>query len=302
MPDPIMGVEFAHPRLTSLGLEVLALSDLRRRASPEHFLRPQRPAFHVLLLFRAGTGWHTLDFQTLPCVPGTLVHCRPGQVQQFDIRVGLEATVILFRPDFPLLEPATSELLLVDRILSNGGATFSGPALAALSDDFETLARSHARADASRASTSILQHLLQALLLRLAVLLEGNEPNPHAGTPQHRLFRRFRQLAEARFTDDWRVADYARALALSEKTLTRICTSISGKPPARFVEARLLLEAKRLLVHSDLSSAAVAMQLGFDEPTNFTKFFRRLAGVTPLDFRRSQRTLPGGGQSAFHGQ
>jgi AraC-like DNA-binding protein len=48
----------------------------------------------------------------------------------------------------------------------------------------------------------------------------------------------------------------------------------------------VLLEAKRLLAHSTASVAAVAHQLGFSEATNFVKFFRRNAGVTPKAFRQ----------------
>lgn len=289
MPQPIMGVEFGPPRFPTLGLEVLRLSDLRRRAPPEHFQCPQRPAFHVLLLFGAGEGWHSLDFETLACAPGTIVHVRPGQVQQFDMRDDLDATVILFRPDFPLLDTSAPEALLVDRVVSQGVATLSGSDLLTVADDFAAMARSHARADGTPASAAILQHLLQVLLLRLTCVAEGTDAEPHAGNPHLRIFRRFRKLIEARFADGWKVADYASELALSEKTLSRICCLIGGNSPAKFIHARLVLEAKRLLAHSDLTSAAIAATLGFDEPTNFTKFFRRMVGTTPANFRRTQR-------------
>jgi len=53
-----------------------------------------------------------------------------------------------------------------------------------------------------------------------------------------------------------------------------------------FIASRLALEAKRLLVHTEMPISAIAHQLGFDEATNFTKFFRSIEGCTPGDFRR----------------
>lgn len=300
MTDSIMGVEFAHPRFPTLGLEALTLSDLRGRAPPEHFQRPQRPAFHTLLLVQSGHGWHSLDFQAIPCAPGTLLHVRPGQVQQFDMQGNLEAAVILFRPDLPLLEAPRPEAPLVDCVIPQGTTIAVGPALEAVADGFSTVCRNHTRTIGTQACAAILQHLLQALLLRLALLDDPDAAWPNGRNAHLQLFRHFRRLLEVRLTQGWAIADYARTLTVSERTLTRVCTAISGKPPARLVEARLLLEAKRLLAHSDLKAADIANHLGFDEPTNFSKFFRRLAGTTPLEFRASQRRMPG--QAAPPGQ
>jgi len=63
-------------------------------------------------------------------------------------------------------------------------------------------------------------------------------------------------------------------------------TGLSAK---RVLTDRLVLEAKRLLVHTDLTAAAIAGQLGFSEPTNFNRFFVRGTTFTPTVFRRSQR-------------
>ena len=55
-----------------------------------------------------------------------------------------------------------------------------------------------------------------------------------------------------------------------------------------FIASRISLEAKRLLVHTDLSVTLIAESLGFEEATNFIKFFKREAGCTPAEFRREQ--------------
>ena len=79
--------------------------------------------------------------------------------------------------------------------------------------------------------------------------------------------------------------DYARRLGYSESTLSRACVAAVGHTAKRAIDLRLVLEAKRLLVHSQATVVQISHQLGFSEPTNFVKFFRRLAGRTPQQFR-----------------
>ncbi|HEY9819467.1 MAG TPA: helix-turn-helix domain-containing protein [Candidatus Sericytochromatia bacterium] len=46
-----------------------------------------------------------------------------------------------------------------------------------------------------------------------------------------------------------------------------------------------MLEAKNLLTHTDLDIADISDNLRFDEPTNFSKFFKKYVALTPLQFR-----------------
>jgi hypothetical protein len=102
----IFGVNYVNPKFPQLGIESLCLSELMRRVPPSHFASPQRPGFHLVMLFTAGSGDHFLDFRRISCKAGTLVHARPGQVQQFVLGQTLEADVLLFTPEFVF--PASS--------------------------------------------------------------------------------------------------------------------------------------------------------------------------------------------------
>lgn len=83
------------------------------------------------------------------------------------------------------------------------------------------------------------------------------------------------------------MADYARRLGYAPRTLTRATLDSAGMSPKALIDARVLLEAKRLLVHTAFRIGRIAVHLGFSEPTNFTKFFRRGAGMGPEGFRRA---------------
>ncbi|HWQ10373.1 MAG TPA: helix-turn-helix transcriptional regulator, partial [Holophaga sp.] len=90
---------------------------------------------------------------------------------------------------------------------------------------------------------------------------------------------------EQRFLETRTVADYARRLGYAGRTLSRATMAAGGTSPKAVIAARVLLEAKRLLVHTDLPIGRLAVHLGFSEATNFTKFFRKHAGLSPEAFR-----------------
>lgn len=68
--------------------------------------------------------------------------------------------------------------------------------------------------------------------------------------------------------------------------------SVAFKPPTdgqsakSWITQRVCLEAKRLVAHTSLSAQSIGNELGYDDASNFVKFFRREAGLTPLAFRR----------------
>ena len=95
-------------------------------------------------------------------------------------------------------------------------------------------------------------------------------------------------MVERDFKTVRRVEDYAELLAYSPRTISRATIEAVGVGPKEFVDRRVLLEAKRLLAHSDLTAAQIGDELGFSDAANFGKFFRD-TGNSPIDFRNGLR-------------
>jgi AraC-like DNA-binding protein len=284
----ILGVGYANPMFPKLGIESLRLSELLGRVSPSHFASPQRPGFHLLMLFTAGSGDHFLDFRRVRCRAGTLIHARPGQVQQFVLGQTLQADILLFTSEFIFSGVSTADGAafgtLIDDVVPGGVAELQPDALESIGSVISAIKRGYKIADGSKLSATILQHLLYAMLLTIAGYCLKSDATPM--TDGHgRTFQKFRRAVEAKFTKTRRVEDYADAIGCSTRSLRRSCMIASGSSPKVLIEQRLILEAKRLLAHSGLTVEAIAIELGFSEPTNFVKFFRRHGGTRPLDFR-----------------
>ena len=103
------------------------------------------------------------------------------------------------------------------------------------------------------------------------------------------LFRRFRKLVEEHYAEHWPVGRYALTLHVTESRLDRICRALAGRSAFEIVQDRLMLEARRRLVHLAVPVSALAYELGFEDPAYFCRAFKRCTGHTPSDFRRQQR-------------
>lgn len=279
-------IRFHNPRLARVGIDVLTLAELRTRARAS-LVGPQRVEFHMLLLVREGRGRHMIDFAEVALRRGSAAFVRPGQVQQWHLDERLQGPVVLISAE--ALAPSIARAEIDMQLL----ALDEWPPVATLSRDlFSTAVTdvSRMRADIERfegseVEAAILRHTLLALLLRLAREVRASVTRSDAPREAeiHRLFAR---ELEAGFHKRMSVLDYAKRLGYSESTLSRACVATVGRTAKEAIDLRIALEAKRLLVHSQGTAAQIGHQLGFAEPTNFVKFFRRMEGVTPLEFRR----------------
>jgi AraC-like DNA-binding protein len=135
---------------------------------------------------------------------------------------------------------------------------------------------------------ALLLHELRGLLVRLQLVDDrGAEAAGRSVIDPvvRQRFRSFRALVEREHGHWHSVGRYARELGCSPRTLSRASEAVSGSTAKAFITRRIVLEAERLLAHTSDPVAAVGTHLGFDEPTNFVKWFRRETGVTPGAFR-----------------
>ncbi|MEV5517554.1 helix-turn-helix transcriptional regulator [Streptomyces flaveolus] len=271
------------------GLELVELAGLAERAR-RHGNDPYaslRPAFHQLVTVRPGSRLTvSVDFTRHELPGGAWLWIRPGQVQRWgEDLVTAEGLVVAFPAGFPDTETAATSVADVASVqapLTPGAPDAEGlrRALDHLRYEYEAMAELPLEAH-----LRVLRHLLAVLLVRLAGAY-GSEPG---GPAANETFRRFHAAVERDFTVTRRVEDYAAALGYSRRTLTRATEAVTGMPAKRYIDERVVLEAKRELAHGPAGVAAVAARLGFADASDFTKFFRQRTGTTPTAFRHTAR-------------
>ncbi|MBO0929679.1 helix-turn-helix transcriptional regulator [Fibrella sp. HMF5036] len=134
------------------------------------------------------------------------------------------------------------------------------------------------------------------LLLHEALRLQPIQPGLPATNGAARITRLFLELLEGQFPIETsarplqaRTAnDFAQRLSVHVNYLNRAVKEVTGKPTSVHIAERVAVEAKALLQHTDWSVADIAYSLGFDYPTYFNNFFKRLTGRIPKTFRKAK--------------
>jgi AraC-like DNA-binding protein len=133
----------------------------------------------------------------------------------------------------------------------------------------------------------MLRVLLKRLIIKLTRLVKSQSPAGDLSTTELDTVRQFNLLVENNYKQHHQVQDYANLMFKSPKTLSNLFAKYSEKSPVQLIADRLFLESKRLILYTDKSVGEIGFELGFEEPAHFSRFFKKMAGVTVSDFRKS---------------
>jgi len=297
----VTAVEYNAPPNYTLDVELYPVAELQRRVGDADARGLERIDFHCLIYITAGRYGHMVDFETQSMAPGSLLLLQPGQVHRFGDLSGCDGWLLVFRSELlpagagaevgPQISTgnAVDELALLQ--LAEGQRThlrLGAAARKAVCETFERMA-GDTRSAPSQALNALLRSQVQSLLLRLRLEAEPSAADDRVEPAVLQRYRRYRAAVERNFARWHGVAPYAERLGCSEKSLTRAALLVTDRSAKAVLTERLVLEAKRQLAHTLLPVATIGDQLGFAEATNFVKFFRREAGLTPGAFRAGQR-------------
>lgn len=286
----ITPIGYSPPAAYKLLMEILPVSALKQRVGVDYVCALEQIKFHLLIYIAQGHCTHVVDFESIACAPGSLLILQPGQVQRFDMTTDWQGWLVIFRPEF--VQPIQSATLVTEleafhrlEELPVHLTLNSSEQHAVVESITQMLHDAQLKAD-SRILHRLLRSQLHALLNRLHLIAACCEQVECADTVLLKRFKLFRRAVEQNFHRQQGVAEYAKCLGCSEKSLCRAVLAFSRMSTKAFLSKRVVLEAKRLLAYTGLPVSSVAHKLGFDEATNFIKFFQREAGCSPGNFRR----------------
>lgn len=246
---------------------------------------PHRHDFYMLALFTHGTGVHSIDFVEYPIQPDSVFFMSPSQVHTWTYSDDTDGYLFFFDAAFYLVEFPARRLFdspLFHSLAASPVVQLPAEASADIKGLFvriyeETISASYHRED-------VIRSYLNILLVKLSGLVhtfKSTQLSPYALSQIQQL----ELLIEKHYLDHKNVEDYASMMALSVKQMYTLCQRALGKSPKKIIQERLLLEAKRLLVHTNQSVGQVADRLNFLDHSYFNRFFRNAIGETPENFR-----------------
>ena len=235
--------------------------------------------FQSFLFVRSGSYAHTVDFEVHECGAGSCLSIRPGQVHRFGPRSDWDGGILIAAPQH--VPDVVADLPPHIRLDS--------AAVSAVAELFDRMASDAQRPVAIDRLNGLLALQAGVLASRLA-LGDGTRERAQLIDPAVlERYRDYRACVDREFRRWHAVGPYARHLGYSPKSLDRACRAASAMTAKRVIVERIILEAKRLLAHSQLPVASISHQLGFDEPTNFVKYVKRETGATPAQLRAHLR-------------
>lgn len=261
---------------STIGVEAKSLDFLWENTSMAE--RIHRADFYHLIWVEKGELFLMVDFEELCLQSNDAFIISPGQTCHFNLLSHPQAFSVLFVPEF--LGEASTDAQLLHQILSTNPLEHRAISLRGLPINNLMQQLIHElESDADEYQLVVARSCLRILLAEIARHL------PKVFGHSNELARHFFEKVE-KYHHQWHnVSDYIHLLSASEKLLSESVRLAIGMTPKVYLDQRRMLEAKRFLAYSNLSIKEIAFTLGFDEPTNFSKFFRKHTSISPNEFR-----------------
>jgi AraC family transcriptional activator of pobA len=268
--------------------EIIEMDQLYKEFS-ETLTKPHRTGFYHILWFQNGNPVHLVDFNPVQVQPDTVIFLNKDTVHKFDDQGKFNGKVILFTENFFIRTEADLKYLR-SNVLFNDLFTVSRIYLKDVKQMFEQtikLIEAELSNPGSLLQSEIIKNLLHTLLLLSERERKGQNLIDEKRGADLDYVILFKDQVEQNYKKLKTVSSYAENLSVTERRLNTATSKVLGKSPKQLIDDRVMLEAKRLLAHTSNNVKEIGFDLGFEEPTNFIKYFKKHHDVTPVEFRES---------------
>ncbi|MES2439681.1 MAG: helix-turn-helix domain-containing protein [Verrucomicrobiota bacterium] len=277
-------IDYGEDQLRQQGFVVVRFDDSFKK-DPNRMSPHYHDFFQVSLLKGPGRLMH--DFRETEVDGDTLFFLSPGQVHTVRPAAGTDGTIVSFTREF--LDDPSGKLLELPFYFATNGT----PWLSVGSENAETVRGIFREMQeefdlAKPGAAEILRSLLHILFVK-AGRWYGAGDDSVQGRRSNVIVRKFHQELEKHFQEWQALEPYAKLLGVSVNHLNDVIKETTGESAGEHIRSRRLLDAKRLLLYSELSISEIGYHLSFKDPSYFSRFFRRYEEMTPAEFRNQIR-------------
>ena len=271
---------------TNLGLQIKTFLPGETFDQKARDLGAHRDDHYIFFLLKKGSGSMMIDLQKVDMKTGQLYYILPAQVHHHIRTNGAEGWFLAIDTS---LVPAECRVVFEGKLNLQLPCTLQPALFQQYLDVLSLLHQRCAEANKARFDTLVIHTLLQSFLAMAANAYDDlPEPNQTLSRPAE-LSRQFRMLMTENIRSIKSPSGYSTRLNVSESYLNESVRRITGFSIRYWIQQEILLEAKRLLYYSEFNVRQISYELGYEDPSYFSRFFRKAAGMSALEFRALYR-------------
>lgn len=240
-----------------------------------------RHDYYFILAIKRGTGKHQIDFIDYGIKNCSLFLLKPGQVHQVELKQGCSGYIITFDKQFyyPFQE---SKIHLFRKLFQHNQFLLTNNQFNSLFQLIKSIYTEYSNRSLgfAEAVASYFDLIFLNLFRTNPKLVQQSSSN------KHQLFDQFSLLVEQNIKTHKSATFFANKLNVSTHKLNSISKSILGKTSTQIITDWVILEAKRNLLATSLQVNEIAINLGFEDESYFTRFFKKHTNNTPGAFRK----------------
>ena len=266
--------------------------EIKRKDYPHKTTLPHKHNYYEMCFFTGGQGIHEIDFENHTINAPSIHFLSPGQVHLIKRGKAYEGYLVVFSEDFFNLRFQNLEVIPGYPLVTN---LENGPILNLDKEQYKTFHQliKNIEEELTEHDTDSIEIVISYLKIFFLKLKQNFskllETQSSSGSKMNSTVYRFNQLVDKYYNQIHHVKEYAELLGESPVILNREIKAATGKTSSELIIERLILEAKRLLMFSDLSNKEVAYKLNYEDPSYFARIFRKKTGYTPSAFRKKMR-------------
>ena len=251
---------------------------------------PHRHDFFTVLVVNKAKGIHKIDFNAYDLGNNQIYFVSPGQVHQ----------VIEEEPSIGYAMTFSSQFLIENSIqlsFIEGLNLFhdygQSPPLSPNNEQFKKLETYASEVlnlfnNSSKMKELSIGSFLKLFLIECNNLSSINPVESNSDTTENYIITEFKKQVNESYKTEHSISYYANQLHVTPDHLNRIIKSTIGKTAKEYIQSRIITEAKRLLYFSKLSNKEIGFELSFNEPANFSAFFKKCTGLSPSNFQKKE--------------
>lgn len=246
---------------------------------------PHQHKFYQFLFFEKANGTHLIDDTEYEVKDKTIHFVSPNHVHHLKLNAGTRGFVCMFKEELFFIHNESNKFLEEIDLFSNWN---TNPILQIDNENFEELNNLLGSLVKEFGAQKMRRNEILWMGLKMFLIKASRIGGGHKSmglSRKREIIEVFIGLVDEFYSDNLPVGFYAEKLNITSAYLSRLVNEVYGKSVSEFLNERVVLEAKRIIRLSSKSIKEISFELGFEDPSYFSRFFKKHVQLTPVQYR-----------------